>query len=73
MPRAQLLTSDESLAILKEKKRKKGATWRKGKKKAGKSRVEKLHEENLRKKQDEKVKKAEEKAKKQQDKKENKQ
>ena len=70
-PRARLLTSDESLAELQEKeKKKKDQAEEKEKRKQEREEKKRLREETLRKKKEEKAAKAEERAKKLQEKKE---
>ena len=64
-PRARLLTSDESLALLEEKQKKKEMElMEKEKRKTEREEKKREKEETLKKKQEEKAKKAEEKAKK---------
>ena len=63
-PRARLLTSDESLAQLQEKeKKKKEQAEEKERKKQERAEKKRIREENLKKKQEEKDRKAEERAK----------
>ena len=69
-PQARLLTSNESLAQLQEKeKKKKEQAEEKERKKQERAEKKRIREENLKKKQEEKARKAEERAKKQQEKK----